>query len=108
MSVSFPPKTPWFPSYPEKPILNPKPLIMKCFIAAAVAALGLAGSTYALPAPDHPAPAYKEPAYAPASYSYNWAVKDDYSGNDFGQVWSLKLFFLPLLSNNYVTLLTWN
>merc|ERR1712154_200314 len=68
------------PTHPE-----PKPLIMKCFIAAAVAALGLAGSTYALPAPDHPAPAYKEPAYAPASYSYNWAVKDDYSGNDFGQ-----------------------
>ena len=33
-----------------------------------------------------PAPApYKEPAYAPAQYAFDWAVKDDYSGNDFGQ-----------------------
>merc|ERR1712158_142761 len=40
------------------------------------------------PAPAYapaPAPAYKEPAYAPASYSYDWAVKDDYSGNNYGQ-----------------------
>ena len=29
--------------------------------------------------------AYKEPEYGPAQYNYNWAVKDDYSGNDFGQ-----------------------
>ena len=27
----------------------------------------------------------QEPSYGPASYSYNWAVKDDYSNNDFGQ-----------------------
>merc|ERR1711910_276184 len=32
-----------------------------------------------------PAPAYKEPAYGPVSYSYDWAVKDDYSGNNYGQ-----------------------
>merc|ERR1712183_1158015 len=40
------------------------------------------------PAPTYapaPAPAYKEPAYGPASYSYDWAVKDDYSGNNYGQ-----------------------
>ena len=35
---------------------------------------------------DHPPPSYKEPAYdEPASYSFSWAVKDDYSRNDFGQ-----------------------
>ena len=34
---------------------------------------------------DHPPPAYKEPAYEPASYSFSWAVKDDYTKNDFGQ-----------------------
>ncbi len=32
-----------------------------------------------------PAPTYKEPSYGPAQYSYNWAVKDDYSGNNYGQ-----------------------
>ena len=36
---------------------------------------------------DSPPPSYKEPSYpaAPASYSFSWAVKDDYSKNDFGQ-----------------------
>ena len=35
---------------------------------------------------DHPPPSYKEPAYeAPASYAFSWAVKDDYSKNNFGQ-----------------------
>lgn len=34
------------------------------------------------PAPSYaPAPSYDEPA----SYSYSWAVKDDYSKNDYGQ-----------------------
>ena len=40
------------------------------------------------PAPSYkPAPSYQEPSYAdvPASYSYQWAVKDDYSGNNYGQ-----------------------
>lgn len=35
-----------------------------------------------------PAPAYQpvpEPAYAPAAYSFEWLVKDDYSKNDYGQ-----------------------
>ncbi|CAL4217548.1 unnamed protein product, partial [Meganyctiphanes norvegica] len=33
-----------------------------------------------------PPPAYEAPAYeeAPAKYDFNYAVKDDYSGNDFG------------------------
>ena len=33
------------------------------------------------PAYNAPAPAYSEPA----AYSYSWAVKDDYSKNDYGQ-----------------------
>ena len=37
-------------------------------------------------AADKPPPSYAEPAYSePASYSYSWAVKDDYSKNDYGQ-----------------------
>ncbi len=28
---------------------------------------------------------YQEPAsYGPAQYNFNWAVQDDYSGNDYG------------------------
>ena len=38
------------------------------------------------PAPSYkPAPSYQEPSYGPVSYSYDWAVKDDYSGNNYGQ-----------------------
>nr|XP_027206664.1 cuticle protein 21-like [Penaeus vannamei] len=39
------------------------------------------------PAYNPPAPAYSAPAPAPsgpAQYDFNYAVKDDYSGNDFG------------------------
>ena len=35
--------------------------------------------------PPAPSPSYREPEYGPASYQYSWAVKDDYSNNDFGQ-----------------------
>merc|ERR1719337_851970 len=31
-----------------------------------------------------PAPSYNAPPSAPAQYDFNYAVKDDYSGNDFG------------------------
>merc|ERR1711981_894985 len=34
---------------------------------------------------DKPPPSYHEPSYPAASYSFSWAVKDDYSKNDFGQ-----------------------
>ena len=34
--------------------------------------------------PDSPPP-YKEPAYGPAVYSYQWAVQDDYTSNNYGQ-----------------------
>nr|XP_027206662.1 extensin-like [Penaeus vannamei] len=37
------------------------------------------------PAYNPPAPAYNAPAPSgPAQYDFNYAVKDDYSGNDFG------------------------
>ena len=39
-----------------------------------------------VPAPSYkPASSYHEPSYGPASYAYDWAVKDDYSGNNYGQ-----------------------
>jgi hypothetical protein len=38
-----------------------------------------------LPAAPAPRGYQEEPSYAPASYAYNWAVKDDYSKNDYGQ-----------------------
>ncbi|XP_042884397.1 extensin-like [Penaeus japonicus] len=43
--------------------------------------------TYNPPAPAYnaPAPVYSAPASSgPAQYDFNYAVKDDYSGNDFG------------------------
>ncbi|XP_066989102.1 pro-resilin-like [Macrobrachium rosenbergii] len=42
--------------------------------------------SYRAPAPSYHAPApYNAPAPAgPAQYNFNYAVKDDYSGNDFG------------------------
>ncbi|XP_057377226.1 cuticle protein 21-like [Daphnia carinata] len=37
----------------------------------------------AYPAPAYPSPSYKAPEYAPMPYSFNWAVKDDPSYNDY-------------------------
>ncbi|QQP55920.1 Uncharacterized protein FKW44_000409 [Caligus rogercresseyi] len=48
-------------------------------IIALSALLALASADH--PAPYHPAPAYKE---VPAAYQYQYAVKDDYSGVNFG------------------------
>ncbi|XP_069976011.1 cuticle protein 7-like [Penaeus vannamei] len=47
------------------------------------------GPRYSPPAPSYnpPVPSYNAPAPAPvgpARYDFNYAVKDDYSGNDFG------------------------
>ena len=39
---------------------------------------------FAVALADNPAP-YQEPAPGPAVYSYNWAVKDDYTSNNYGQ-----------------------
>ena len=49
--------------------------------------LSVASALADKPAPSYaPAPAYHEPSYeVPASYAYSWAVKDDYSKNDYGQ-----------------------
>lgn len=37
------------------------------------------------PPKDWPYLAFLAYPSVPAQYSYSWAVKDDYSGNDFGQ-----------------------
>ncbi|XP_071551225.1 pro-resilin-like [Panulirus ornatus] len=55
-------------------------MIAKTSVLLALLALAVAAPsqpTYGY----EPAPAYEEPA----KYDFNWAVKDDYSGNDFGQ-----------------------
>ena len=56
---------------------------------ASLLVLSIASALADQPAPSYapaPAPSYHEPSYdAPASYSYSWAVKDDYSKNDYGQ-----------------------
>ncbi|CAL4093063.1 unnamed protein product, partial [Meganyctiphanes norvegica] len=51
-------------------------------IAKATLALALVAASLAAPSqPGYaPAPSYEEPA----KYDFNYAVKDDYSGNDFG------------------------
>ena len=51
---------------------------------ASLLVLSVASALADRPAPSYapaPAPSYDEPA----SYSYSWAVKDDYSKNDYGQ-----------------------
>ncbi|XP_063589704.1 cuticle protein 7-like [Penaeus indicus] len=50
------------------------------------AAAALALVAVALAAPSQPSYDYSPPATydSPAKYSFNYAVKDDYSGNDFG------------------------
>jgi len=69
------------------PILHPPHPFqtMKCFVAAIATAAVTVVS--AMPAPDHPTPAPSYQEYAPVApvYTYEYAVKDDYSGNDFGQ-----------------------
>merc|ERR1712002_856033 len=52
------------------------------FVAVVASAIAMPDQRYA-----PPAPSYRQPAVAdaPAQYSFDWAVKDEYSGNDFGQ-----------------------
>ncbi|XP_027206674.2 cuticle protein 7 [Penaeus vannamei] len=66
------------------------------FVALMAGALADSGPRYSPPTPSYnppapsynpPAPTYNAPAPAPAGpaqYDFNYAVKDDYSGNDFG------------------------
>ncbi|XP_046440974.1 cuticle protein 19-like [Daphnia pulex] len=64
-------------------------LNMKIIILAVVIAAAAAASVYppkpAYPAPAYPAPAYptKSYDYAPMPYDFAWAVKDDYTYNDY-------------------------
>ncbi|XP_047472511.1 pro-resilin-like [Penaeus chinensis] len=59
------------------------------YVALLAAALADSGPRYSPPTPSYspPPPTYNAPAPAPsgpAQYDFNYAVKDDYSGNDFG------------------------
>ena len=57
--------------------------LIHCFQVTVLSIVMLA---VAYAAADKPPTSYAEPAYSePASYSYSWAVKDDYSKNDYGQ-----------------------
>ena len=61
---------------------------MKFFITSVFALAALTSFTFARPSPDNrPASYNPAPSYAdvPASYSYDWAVNDDYSNNNYGQ-----------------------
>jgi hypothetical protein len=58
-----------------------------CILQVLLATTCLLAVVSALPRPDGPAPAGyapEEPS-APAAYTYNWAVKDDYTNNNYGQ-----------------------
>ncbi|XP_047472520.1 cuticle protein 7-like [Penaeus chinensis] len=63
-------------------------MFLQVYVLFAMVAVGL-GSTvpsYNTPAPSYsaPAPRYSAPAPSgPAQYNFNYAVKDDYSGNDY-------------------------
>ncbi|XP_047472515.1 pro-resilin-like [Penaeus chinensis] len=58
------------------------------FVALMAGSLADSSPRYSPPTPSYnpPAPTYGAPAPAsgPAQYDFNYAVKDDYSGNDFG------------------------
>ncbi|XP_047472513.1 cuticle protein 7-like [Penaeus chinensis] len=59
------------------------------FVALMAGALADSSPRYSPPSPSYnpPAPTYNAPApppSGPAKYEFNYAVKDDYSGNDFG------------------------
>ena len=47
--------------------------------------MSLLAASLAYALADNPPPGYSEPSYPAASYSFSWAVLDDYSKNDFGQ-----------------------
>ncbi|XP_042239585.1 cuticle protein 19.8-like [Homarus americanus] len=58
---------------------------IKVVVVFAVVAVVVAGPQYTpYGAPPPPTNYGAQPAEAPAQYNFNLAVKDDYSGNDFG------------------------
>ena len=61
---------------------------MKLFLVGVFSFASLINTSIGRPSPDNPPASYNPaPSYAsePASYSYQWAVKDDYSNNNYGQ-----------------------
>ncbi|KAK8392587.1 hypothetical protein O3P69_014771 [Scylla paramamosain] len=64
-----------------------KVVLLFALVAAILARPDTPRPSYNAPAPSYnaPAPSYSAPApEAPPKYDYNYAVKDEYSGNDFG------------------------
>ncbi|XP_045106758.1 cuticle protein 21-like [Portunus trituberculatus] len=71
-----------------------KVVLVSALVAATLARPDTPRPSYNAPAPSYnapvpsynaPAPSYSAPApEAPPKYDYNYAVKDEYSGNDFG------------------------
>ncbi|XP_063883977.1 DNA-directed RNA polymerase II subunit RPB1-like [Scylla paramamosain] len=64
-----------------------KIVLLFALVAATLARPDTPRPSYNAPAPSYnaPAPSYSAPApEAPPKYDYNYAVKDEYSGNDFG------------------------
>ncbi|XP_042239743.1 pro-resilin-like [Homarus americanus] len=55
-------------------------MVLKIYVITALVALVVADTSYSPPSPSYNAPA---PA-GPAQYNFNWKVRDDNSGNDFG------------------------
>ena len=60
---------------------------MKFFTASVYALAALVKTSSARPSPDNRPSYVSAPSYTdvPASYTYDWAVKDDYSNNNYGQ-----------------------
>ena len=61
---------------------------MKLILTTLFVFAGLISTSIARPSPDNPPRSYSPaPSYAsePAKYAYDWAVKDDYSNNNYGQ-----------------------
>ncbi|XP_050720231.1 cuticle protein 19-like isoform X3 [Eriocheir sinensis] len=64
-----------------------KVVLLSAFVAASLARPDNTPPSYGPPAPSYhaPAPTYHAPAgEAPPKYDFNYAVKDEYSSNDFG------------------------
>ncbi|XP_066989135.1 cuticle protein 21-like [Macrobrachium rosenbergii] len=68
-----------YPQYQPSQGYQPAPKVIVLLAVMAVA------SADSVPSYRAPAPSYHAPApTGPAQYNFNYAVKDDYSGNDFG------------------------
>ncbi|KAK8392541.1 hypothetical protein O3P69_014734 [Scylla paramamosain] len=75
------------PPPPRRDVVFVPVVLLSALAAATLARPDIPPPSYGAPAPSYhaPAPSYHAPApEAPPKYDYNYAVKDEYSGNDFG------------------------